>query len=160
MARVRIGELAARAEMTTKTLRFYEQGGLLPAPSRTPSGYRDYDGVAALARLRFITAAQSAGLTLVEIRQTIVVRDEAGSPCEHVVDLLDRHAAQLDARIEDLMRTRAEVERLRQRAGHLDEADCAQSEVCHVIPTLADIQPWRGRREARRQAQTAHSRQM
>ncbi len=38
---MKIGEMAAMAGMTTKTLRFYEERGLLPAPVRTPSGYRD-----------------------------------------------------------------------------------------------------------------------
>ena len=140
MGGVRIGELAAQAAMTTKTLRFYEQAGLLPEPSRMPSGYRDYDDDA-LDRLRFIKAAQAAGLTLAEVRQIIAVRDETGPPCEHVVGVLDRHAAQLDARIDDLRKARAEVERLRQRAGRLDPAECIKSEVCHVIPALPPRQP-------------------
>ncbi|GGX34801.1 hypothetical protein GCM10010383_76320 [Streptomyces lomondensis] len=40
--RMRIGELAARAGTTTRTLRYYEARGLLPA-RRTGNGYRDYD---------------------------------------------------------------------------------------------------------------------
>ena len=145
--------------MTTKALRFYEQGGLLPEPARTPSGYRDYDATA-LARLRFIKAAQAAGLTLAEVKQVVAVRDSAGSPCGHVAALLDRHAAELDARIGDLTAARAEVDRLRQRARGLDPADCASSAVCHVIPTTSDPQPGLPWREARRHAQRAHSRQM
>ncbi|MCX5345082.1 MerR family DNA-binding transcriptional regulator [Streptomyces atratus] len=38
---MRIGDLAARTGLTTKTIRFYEGSGLLPAPPRTPGGYRD-----------------------------------------------------------------------------------------------------------------------
>jgi DNA-binding transcriptional MerR regulator len=38
---MRIGELAAASGTTTKTLRFYEEAGLLPAPKRTFGGYRD-----------------------------------------------------------------------------------------------------------------------
>ena len=40
---MRIGELAEATGTTTKTLRFYEDSGLLPPPERTVSGYRDYD---------------------------------------------------------------------------------------------------------------------
>ncbi|WP_457757817.1 MerR family DNA-binding transcriptional regulator [Streptomyces mirabilis] len=39
---MRIGELASVSGLTAKTIRFYEQAGLLPDPPRTPGGYRDY----------------------------------------------------------------------------------------------------------------------
>src|SRR3546814_20485414 len=40
---MKIGELAARTGVTTKTIRFWESTGPLADPTRTPSGYRDYD---------------------------------------------------------------------------------------------------------------------
>jgi MerR family copper efflux transcriptional regulator len=131
---VRIGELAGRAGTTAKTLRFYEQAGLLPPPERAPSGYRDYDE-AVLDRLAFVRAAQAAGLTLAEIREVVAVREAHGPPCRHVVALLARHAAELDARIAELEATRAEVQRLRERAAGPDPAACAADGVCHVITT-------------------------
>jgi len=131
---VRIGELAQRAGTTAKTLRFYERAGLLPAPERTPSGYRDYDeGV--LDRLAFVKAAQAAGLTLAQVRGVIAMRDSTGRPCEHVVALLDTHAADLDTRIAELTALRDDVRRLRARARHLDPAACDADGVCHVIGT-------------------------
>jgi DNA-binding transcriptional MerR regulator len=39
---MRIGELAAACGVTAKTIRFYEQAGLLPEPVRTADGYREY----------------------------------------------------------------------------------------------------------------------
>ncbi len=131
---MRIGELARRAGTTTKTLRFYEQAGLLQEPDRTPSGYRDY-GPAVLDRLVFVRAAQAAGLTLAEIREIVAVREAQGPPCEHVAGLLDAHAADLDQRIHELTDLRREVERLRARARDLDPAACGAAAVCHVIPT-------------------------
>lgn len=130
---MRIGELAERAGVTTKALRFYEQAGLLPEPSRTPSGYRDYDS-SALGLLAFVRAAQAAGLTLAEIREVVAVREAHGPPCAHVAGLLDARAADLDARIAGLIALRAEVERLRDRARGLDPAGCGPDGVCHVIP--------------------------
>jgi DNA-binding transcriptional MerR regulator len=129
---VRIGELARRAGTSARTLRFYEQAGLLPAPLRTPSGYRDYDD-AAVDRLAFVRAAQAAGLTLAEIREVVAVREAQGPPCAHVVGLLDRHADELDARIAELEATRAEVRRLRDRAATLDPAACVDADVCTVL---------------------------
>lgn len=131
---MRIGQLAERAGLTTKALRFYEQSGVLPAPTRTSSGYRDYDETA-LTRLRFVRAAQAAGLTLAEIGTVIAVREDQGPPCGHVTALLDRHAAALDERIVELQATRVEVRRLRTRATILDPASCCEDGVCNVIPT-------------------------
>ena len=53
---MRIGEAAGRAGVTAKTVRFWEDQRLLPAPARTPAGYRDYDPVI-LERLAFIRHA-------------------------------------------------------------------------------------------------------
>jgi MerR family copper efflux transcriptional regulator len=137
---VKIGDLALRAGTTTKTLRFYEQAGLLPAPQRTPAGYRDYDE-AVLDRLRFVRAAQATGLTLAQIRDVIAARELTGAPCEHVSALLDAHAAELDRRITELERLREDVNRLRERAQGLDPAACTADGVCHVIPTGTDGAP-------------------
>ena len=131
---MRIGELAERAGTTTKALRFYEQAGLLPAPCRTSSGYRDYED-AALDRLRFVKRAQAAGLTLAEVAEVIAAREQTGPPCGHVAALLDARAADLDARIADLHALRQEVQRLRDRAATLDPAACGDDDVCHVIPS-------------------------
>ena len=62
---MRIGELAEAAGTTAKTLRFYEEQGLLPAAERTASGYRDYDPEAA-TRIDFIRRGQAAGAKLSE----------------------------------------------------------------------------------------------
>jgi MerR family copper efflux transcriptional regulator len=131
---MRIGDLASRTGLTVKTLRFYEQTGVLPAAVRLPSGYRDYDD-SALARLRFVKAAQAAGLTLAEVRQVIVVRNDDGPPCQHVTGLLDARAADLDRRIAEFTLLRADIARLRDRAIMLDPAACDPIGVCHVIPT-------------------------
>lgn len=131
---MRIGELAGRAGLTVKTLRFYEATGVLPEAVRTPSGYRAYDD-SALARLRFVKAAQAAGLTLAEIRQVIAVRDSDGPPCQHVTELLHAHAADLDRRITELIALRDDISALQDRAGTLDPASCGVEQVCHIFPT-------------------------
>jgi len=66
---MRIGELAERAGISTKAIRYYEQIGILAPPERTRSGYRA-DDQTALGRLEFVRVAQALGLTLGEIRQT------------------------------------------------------------------------------------------
>lgn len=63
---MRIGELAEAAGTTTKTLRFYEDQGLLPPAERTPGGYRDYT-TESLTRIDFIHRGQAVGLSLAQI---------------------------------------------------------------------------------------------
>lgn len=89
---MRIGELAVASGTTTKTLRFYEEAGLLPAPERTANGYRDYTP-AALARLDFVRRGRTAGLTLAQIREILDIRDAGVAPCQHVHALLEAHLA-------------------------------------------------------------------
>jgi MerR family copper efflux transcriptional regulator len=62
-----IGQVAKTTGVAAKTIRYYEQIGLLPAPSRTTSGYRQYDQ-SGVERLRFISRARSLGLPLQRLR--------------------------------------------------------------------------------------------
>ncbi len=132
LLRVRIGELADRSGVSVKTIRYYEDIGVLAAPARTPSGYRDYDD-AAVDRLGFVRAAQSVGLKLGEIRQVVALRERGETPCGHVVELIERRATEIAQRIAELQRLRAELRRLAERAGGLDPADCDPQRICHVI---------------------------
>ena len=100
---MRIGQLAQAAGTTAKTLRFYEDQGLLLPAARTGSGYREY-GTETLARLDFIHRGQAAGLTLAQIRQILQIRDTGTAPCEHVRELLDTRLAEVDEQIAELKR--------------------------------------------------------
>lgn len=89
---VRIGELARRSGLSTKTLRFYEVEGLLPEPPRTPGGYRDYPPDT-VDRLKLIRRGQAAGLALTEIKTILAIRDGGRAPCSHVRELLTERLA-------------------------------------------------------------------
>jgi MerR family transcriptional regulator, copper efflux regulator len=120
---MRIGELAAQSGVTAKTIRFWESTGLLADPTRTPSGYRNYDPEV-VDRLRFIRHAQTAGLTLAEIRQVLAISDDGEPPCAHVTDLIHQHLADVDERIRELTETRSILEHLATRAADQSPADC------------------------------------
>ncbi|WP_030666519.1 MerR family transcriptional regulator [Streptomyces rimosus] len=103
---MRIGELAALAGVTTRTVRHYHHLGLLPEPERLANGYRQYglrDAVT-LARVRRLT---ELGLGLGEVRD--VLADDAGRELREVL-------AELDA---DLARQEEEIRRRRERLGAL-----------------------------------------
>ena len=129
---VRIGQLATRAGIPVRTIRFYEQSGLLPAPARTRGGYRDYDAIA-VARLQFIRAAQSLGLSLAEIAEILRIRDQHGSPCGHVTALLTSHLERLERRIADLTALRDELRVRTPPAVDPDPNRCRPDQVCYLI---------------------------
>ncbi|MEP6633786.1 MAG: heavy metal-responsive transcriptional regulator [Luteimonas sp.] len=67
---MKIGELAQKAEVNIDTVRYYERQGLLPAPQRLRSGYRQY-APGDVSRLRFVRRAKALGFTLLEIRDLL-----------------------------------------------------------------------------------------
>jgi len=159
LAGVRIGAVAEEMDLTTKALRYYERVGLLPPPARTESGYRDYPGTV-LDRLRFIRAAQSAGLTLGEIKGVIDFREQGSPPCSHVLALIEGRAADLDRRIAELKQLREELHKLARRGHTLSPEDCRPDLICHILnPSAQTTQkpergPYAGRRA--RPHQRAH----
>ena len=129
---MRIGELSARTAVPTKTIRYYEEIGVLPAAARSPNGYRAY-GPDAIERLEFVKDAQATGLTLEEISRVLRLRSRGEPTCAHVRHLLDHHLEQLDARIAALEATRNRLAAIIDRAGTLDPAECNDPNRCQII---------------------------
>lgn len=114
-------------------MRFYERSGSLPEPERTAAGYRDYD-LDDLRRLRFLRRGQELGFTLAELTEFSALSDrvrsgvvEAGS----VTVAARSKIAEIDARIEDLRRTREAIN------GLLDTQCLDPSAPCPIIGALA-----------------------
>lgn len=129
---MRIGTLATQCGLTTKTMRYYESLGLLPDPGRTPAGYRSYDE-GTLDRLRFIRDAQVSGLSLMEIKSILELKDSGARSCDHTAALLERHLADIDEQMARLQTARAELLQLAERARGLDPAACTDPHRCQVI---------------------------
>ncbi len=106
--RFRIGQVAARAGVTAKAIRFYEAAGVLPAPARGVNGYRLYL-VDAVEMLHFIRQASGLGLSLAEIRDIIAIRQGGRAPCVHVRRLLKDKALELDRKLKDLEEVRRRI---------------------------------------------------
>lgn len=108
---MRIGELAGRMGINAKTIRYYEEVGVLPRPVRSRSGYRHY-GTDAIERLRFVQRAQAAGLSLKQIRQIMAIRDGGAAPCGHVRDMLATRLDEVRAHIAELIALEGHLESL------------------------------------------------
>jgi DNA-binding transcriptional MerR regulator len=105
---LRIGQLAKKTGFTPKTLRYYEQVGLLRPATRSDSGYRLYRDDA-VERLGLVHRARGLGIRLADIQRILEISDEGRVPCEHVIAILDR----------ELDRIEAEMQRLQELRGHL-----------------------------------------
>ena len=77
------GELAAKAGVSTDTLRHYERKGLLPTTARSANGYRLYRAEA-LDRVRLIRSALRLGFSIDELARVLQVRAAGGVPCKDV----------------------------------------------------------------------------
>jgi DNA-binding transcriptional MerR regulator len=117
---LRVSELAEAVGVAPDTIRYYERAGLLPAPARTPAGYRAY-GDAAIDRIQFIQGAQRLGLRLRDIADLLAIRDTGVCPCEPAEQLLTRRLAELDAELARLNALRAEMVAM---LDGLPSADC------------------------------------
>ncbi|MGC9380770.1 MerR family transcriptional regulator [Streptomyces sp. MH13] len=107
---MRIGELAARAGTTTRTLRYYESRGLLSA-RRTGNGYRTYDEDD-LKLLRQIRTLQDFGFDLEETRpfvECLRAGHPEGDACPASLVVYRSKLAELDTLIEELTSVRAQV---------------------------------------------------
>lgn len=78
---MRIGEVATATGVTTKTLRYYEDIGLLPPPARQANGYRNYSPDTR-TRVEFITRGRKAGLSLANLRVLLDLRDTGQAPLQ------------------------------------------------------------------------------
>lgn len=119
-----IGAVAKRAGVAIDTIRYYEREGLLPEPTRRPSGYRSY-GEGAVAQLRFIRRAKNLGFTLEEIRELLALSADRQRGVRAVKQRTQRRLADIEARIAELERVRAGLAELIEACpGHGAPEEC------------------------------------
>jgi len=112
-----IREVCERTGLSPRTVRYYEELGLLPGVRRRTAGRRVY-GADELERLRFIQRLKALGLALAEIRDLNAVHAIGGSTramLERLDELLGRRVSEVDARIGELSRLRDEIAKYRAR---------------------------------------------
>jgi DNA-binding transcriptional MerR regulator len=144
---LKIGEVARRAGVTAKAIRFYERTRVLPEARRAPNGYRLYERDA-LERLGFVKQATGLGLTLAEIKDIIAIRRGGRPPCAHVHRLLRDKSAELDRKLKDLLEVRR---RIRQNLAAWENAPSRRATVCaHIEQPPSAERPSETSRKRRR----------
>lgn len=134
MAKLSIGDLARATGTRIETIRYYERIGLLPAPARTESNYRNYDS-GAPGRLSFIRRARGLGFSLDQVRELLELADQRDRSCEVVDVIAGAHLAEVERKIADLTALRREL------ADLLDQCDRGTIADCRIIEALAPYPP-------------------
>lgn len=134
---LRIGELSNLTGTSAKTIRYYEEIGLLPQPQRAENGYRLYDKADA-ERLQFIRRARTLDFALDDIDEVLAFRERDEPPCRYVMDLMARRIEEIEARLRDLEQIRDELKSLHSAGQDLPEDVLMRACVCHLIQTGID----------------------
>lgn len=126
-----IGRLAKATDVKVPTIRFYEQIGLLPTPSRTESDRRLYDDVA-IRRLAFIKHARQLGFSMEAVRALLDLADHPDRACADANALAREQLTTVEGKIAQLEALRAELRRM------VDAGCDGDAAHCQVLETLAD----------------------
>jgi len=130
---MKIKEFSHQTGLPAKTIRYYEEIGLLPAPKRLDNGYRVYSE-SDIARARLVSGARSLDFSLDDIQEILAMRDQQVAPCRVVLDLLLERADEIKKRIEELHRLEEELRELH-RLGLSFPMDDVEGKncVCHLV---------------------------
>ncbi|MBD2465678.1 heavy metal-responsive transcriptional regulator [Oscillatoria sp. FACHB-1407] len=107
----RIGFVAQESGLPIKTIRYYDELGLLKTVGRTEGNYRLFNSDV-LSRLRFIKRAQSLGLSLLEIKIFLAVHDQGNLPCDRIQEKLENKLDEIEQRIQQLQILKQELSEL------------------------------------------------
>lgn len=107
---MKIGEVARLAGVRVDTLRFYERRGVLPAPARKPSGYRDY-APGTVDRILFARELQRLGFTLDEIADLLAAMERGAATCARERKRFEAVRARIDQRLVELRAVRRRLGR-------------------------------------------------
>lgn len=127
----RIGEVAKTTGLNAAAIRFYEAEGILSAPQRLESGYRQYSGED-VDLIRFVSRLRALEFPLKDVREIVALRRGNKAPCNEVRAAIHRELSAIQSRIADLERLRADLTELREEARGLPDdwpTDC----VCNVL---------------------------
>lgn len=123
-----VREAATRCGLPPKTLRYYDDIGLV-VPDRRENGYRDYNDQT-IQKLAFLKRARQLGFSIDDCRQLISLYEDKGRASGDVKMLAEKHLIEVDKRLEELQHLRDTLSHLVHSCRGGDRPDC---------PILADL---------------------
>lgn len=119
-----ISEAAKRSGLSAKTIRYYEDIGLIAPAARSDNGYRQYDGKS-VEELQFLSRAREVGFDLDECRQLLELQRDRSRQSRHARELVLEKSAQLEQRIEQLKAMQGVLKEMASRCKGDEGPDCA-----------------------------------
>lgn len=123
-----IGDVAKHAGLPAKTIRYYEDIGLIE-PNRSANGYRDFSDND-LHKLRFLGHARSLGFSIEDCRGLLALYEDKDRASADVKHIAEEHLAKIDAKIAELQAMRHTLAHLVKACAGDNRPDC---------PILADL---------------------
>lgn len=118
-----IGQLAQETGVSAKTIRYYEETGLLPQAARAANGYRVY-GERAVHLLRFVKRARDLGFTIDEVASLLALWGDEQRASADVKKLATRHLDDIERKISELKNLRKTLRTLINSCHGDERADC------------------------------------
>ncbi|MGR6035337.1 MAG: Cu(I)-responsive transcriptional regulator [Candidatus Nitrosoglobus sp.] len=122
-ATITISKAAAQSGISPKTIRYYEDIGLIYPPQRTRNGYRYYDQ-ATIHTLQFIKRARGLGFSIEECRDLLSLYKNQSRASADVKNLAKERVADLNAKIAELAGMRTTLIQLIDRCHGNERPDC------------------------------------
>ena len=134
METMNIGQAAAASGVSAKMIRHYEVVGLLPAPKRTESGYRQYND-AEVHALRFVRRARDLGFSIHEIGELLSLWHNRKRPSRLVKAMAEVHIQALEQKAQELLAMKSTLEHLVHCCHGDDRPECP------ILDSLASNEP-------------------
>lgn len=119
---MRIKALGEATGVEIETIRFYEKSGLVPKPTRSENGYRQYDA-SHLERLSFVRHCRALDMPLADVQKLLTLLDANGTDCSDVDQLVETQLIRVRARLKSMRALEKQLVRLRAQCNGKHRAD-------------------------------------
>ncbi len=119
-----ISQAAKQSGLSAKTIRYYEEIGLIAPAARGDNGYRQYNHKA-VEELRFLARAREVGFDLEESRQLLELQRDSSRQSRHARQLVLEKSRQLQTRIEQLLAMQQVLQAMARRCRGDEGPECA-----------------------------------
>jgi len=133
-----IGDLGKAVGLPSKTIRFYEEIGLIEKPVRSENGYRSYN-TTVVDELRLIKHARDIGLPIPQIKSLMVgcVGADCAHTKAHVQTEISNYIEVLENKIAELTNLKQQLSQLSKNVNQPQSSECF---CCNILGQLMDIE--------------------
>jgi MerR family mercuric resistance operon transcriptional regulator len=112
-----IGKASEQSGVNIETIRYYEREGVVPKPGRSAGGRRQYS-CDDIAKLRFVRRCRDLGFPISIIQTFLSLTTQSDRSCGEVKTMAENHLAEINAKIENLIRLQEALLSLSKNCDH------------------------------------------